>query len=108
GQGAAAVAGDAHLRAEQGLCGGGAEADEHRGLDEGELGEQPRPAGADLVRLGFHVDAPLAAGLPAEVLDRIADVYIVARDAGGRERAVEHAAGGTDERRALTVFLIAG
>jgi hypothetical protein len=54
------------------------------------------------------VQAPLAAHLVLEVLDGVGHEYIVTRNTGLFERAIENPAGRTDERFASQVFLIAG
>jgi hypothetical protein len=98
----------AELRAEQRLGGGRTEAADHRRLDRRNLGVEPRAAGLDFALRGCLVQATLAARLPLEVLHRVGDVERRAVDAGGLERAVEKAPGGTDERQAAPVFLVAG
>ena len=40
----------AEVAAEQGLCGGGAEADDDRGLERGDFGLEPGVTGLDLAR----------------------------------------------------------
>ena len=85
----AAMPGDAECRAEQRLRRGGTEADDRQRLDQRDLGIEPRPAGRDLARFRFLVDAPLAARLPSEMLHHIGDVYLRAIDAGRVERAIE-------------------
>jgi hypothetical protein len=53
------------------------------------------------------VHAALAARLPLEVLDRVGDIDDLAPDARLVERAVQHLAGGADERGAAQVLLVA-
>src|SRR3546814_11846423 len=53
--------------------------------------------GSDLARVRLLVDAPLAAALELEMLDRVGDVGCGAVDAGVRERLVEDAAGWPDD-----------
>jgi len=54
------------------------------------------------------MDAPLAAALEAEVLHRIRDVDLVARDACSVNRLGEQAPGGADEGLSLEILLVAG
>jgi hypothetical protein len=54
------------------------------------------------------VDAPLAALLELEVLDGVGDVDLAAIDADRRERLVEFAPGGTDERAPRAILAVAG
>ena len=49
--------------AEDGLRGSRAQADEHLGPDQLELGHQPRPAGGDLSRIGLFVQTALSAAM---------------------------------------------
>src|SRR6185369_10029109 len=53
------------------------------------------------------VDATLAAQLELEVLDRVGDVDLAARDAELLERAGEKLPGRTDEGTALQILLVA-
>src|SRR5690606_36878701 len=76
-------------------------------LHRGDLGAQPAIAGVDLPLSRRLVNAPLAARLPLEVLDRIGDVHLLARNASLVERAIQQCAGWTDEGMALLVFLVA-
>ena len=93
--------------AEHRLSGGGAQADDHLGLDDENLGMEPRPAGFDLSRRRFLVQAAFAARLPAEVFYGVCDVDFVARNAGFFQCFVEQPAGGADERLALVIFFVA-
>src|SRR5262249_51708792 len=52
------------------------------------------------------VNAALAALLELEVLDRVGDVKLLARQTGLGERLVEDLARGPDERRTLKIFLV--
>src|SRR5439155_15731993 len=85
---AAAVLCDAKGVAEDRARGGGAEADQDRGLDHRELGVEPWAAGRKLVRPRRLVDPALAALLELEVLDRVGDVEPLASEAhvGQRDR----------------------
>ena len=62
----------------------------------------------DLAGVRLLVDAPLAARLEFEMLDRVGDVDAGAVDAGLGKRAVEQLAGRADERPAGEILLIAG
>ncbi len=53
------------------------------------------------------MDTPFPSGLPLEVLDRVCDLDLAARNAGVRERLVEYGAGRADERLALPILLVA-
>jgi hypothetical protein len=50
------------------------------------------------------VQAPLAAYLEFEVLDRVGDEHVLAVDASFRDGLVEYAAGGPDKGLALDVL----
>jgi hypothetical protein len=101
---------DGHASAEQRRRGGGAEADHERGSDQLDLPPQPRPARVDLALPGLVVDAALALALalPLEVLHRVRDVERPAVEPRPRERLVEQAARGTDERMTGQVLLVPG
>jgi hypothetical protein len=104
----AAVLRDAEVAAEEGLCGGGTEAHDDLGLEESDFGVEPNAAGGNLERVGFFVDAALAAKLPFEMLDGVGDVGLAAVDAGFFQGSVEELSGRPDEGAALLVFLVAG
>src|SRR5262249_11451034 len=72
-----------------------------------ELRLEPGTAGADLDRARRLVDTALGRPNELEVLDGVGDVDVDAGKARLPERAVEHFARGSDERRALEVLLIA-
>ena len=74
----------------------------------GDLRFEPVVAGCDFALRRRLVDAPGAARLPAEMLDRIGDIDVVVWDAGIIQRPPQEKAGRTDERLALAVFLVAG
>ena len=78
----AAMLCDAKILAEQGLGGGGAEADDHFGVDRSDFGVEPRPASGDFGGAGFFVDAAFAARLPFEMFHGVGDVNFFAIDAG--------------------------
>lgn len=98
----------AKARSQQGLGGGGSEADDQPGPDGFDLGIHPWVAGCYLPQVWLFVDAPLSAKLPFEVLYRIGYICRFPIDARFFHAAVEHMPGGTDERFSLQVFLIAG
>src|ERR1700730_13240982 len=104
----AAMLRDAKILAEKRLGGGGAEADNHFGMNSSDLGIKPRAARGDFGGIGFFVDAAFSPGLPFEMFHGIGDVNFFAVDSGFDERVVEKLAGGADERFAGQVFLIAG
>ena len=78
-----------------------------RRLDDRALAIEPPFAALDLIGVRALVQAPLAAHLELEVLDSIGDEDVVARNAGVRQRLIEHAAGRADERLAGEIFLVA-
>ena len=78
------------------------------GADQHALLLDPPAAGVDLRPARLGMDAALAARLELEVLDGVGDVSRLAIDAGVAEGAVEQLAGGTDERAAGKILLIAG
>ena len=78
------------------------------GPNPGDLGVQPRAAGAGLVRRRGLVDAALAAWLPLEVLHHVRDVHLPAVDAGIGEGAVQERAGRPDERYPRQILLVPG
>src|SRR6185437_3410565 len=56
----------------------------------------------------FFVKAPLAAKLKLEMLDSVGNVHLLTRDIDLCERTGQKLSGGTDERMAGAIFLIAG
>ena len=54
------------------------------------------------------MQAPLAAHLVLEVLDRVGYESVLPRDAGVFERGIENAAGRPDERLSRQILLVAG
>src|SRR5581483_212219 len=104
----AAALRDSERPAEEALGSGRAEEHERFRLDGCELGLEPRAAGDLLRPRGLVVEAARPAGPPFEVLDGVRDVRRAAVDAGLVECAVEHLAGGADERLAGQVLLVAG
>jgi len=105
---AAAVLRDVERFTEEGLGGGGAEADDHFRLNLFQFGIEPGAAGGDFAGAGSFMEAAFAARLPFEVLDGVGDVDFVAVDAGFGEAAVEQQAGGTDKGLAFAIFAVAG
>src|SRR2546429_242304 len=73
-----------------------AEANESRGMDQGDLGVEPRPAGGDLGRVRLGVNPPLAARPPLEVLHRVGDGGLTPIDTGFLEGSIEQPAGRPD------------
>ena len=82
---------DLHWPAEYGAAGRGAEADHHIGVDDAELGLQPRMTGDEMSELGLLVDPALAPLLMAKVLDSVGQVDLVASDSRLFQRVVQHA-----------------
>ena len=74
------------------------ERDDDRRPDQRSLGVEPDPAAFDLVIVGTLVQAAFAAHLVLEMLDRVGDEGLLARDAGVAQRLVQNAAGGPDKR----------
>src|SRR5262249_46246287 len=103
-----AVATYPELRPEQGLRGGRAEAHDDPRAYQRDLTLEPRTAGRDLASVRLLVDAPLPAGLPAEVLDHVGHVGLRAFDGGLLERPLQELAGRADERSAGEVLLVSG
>jgi len=93
--------------AEQRLCRRPTETDERFRSHERNLSIQPRATSCNLRRARLLVNAPLASGLPFEVLHDVGDIDIVARDARLRQRPVQQSACRSDEGMALDVFLVA-
>src|SRR5437867_3103574 len=104
---AAAVLRDLELVAEDRASGGGTQADEHLRLEQGQLGFEPRAARVELARSRRLVDPALATLLELEVLDRVGDVELLARQTRFGECPIEHLARRPDERGALEIFLVA-
>src|SRR4029078_1529281 len=101
-------AADRDALAEQTHRRGRAERDDHAWLQQLELGEEPGLADLHLAAIGALMESLLADLLELEVLDRVGQPDVLAREPDRRERAVEHATGGTDERMTGEVFAIAG
>jgi hypothetical protein len=102
------VSANPHLRPEQSLRGGCAEAHKRTWLDHLELGLEPRQASLDLPAVRLLVDSPLTSQLVPEVLDHIGDVDLLARKLGAFETPVEHAARWAYKRVTLPVLSISG
>src|SRR5688500_3963334 len=103
-----ALAADAEVAAQERLRRRRAQTDEHARLHDVQLGLEPRPAGGHLGPVRLLVDAPLAARLPLEVLDDVGDVRKSPVDLRLVEGPVEQLAGGTHERAALAILIVAG
>ena len=88
--------------------GGGAERDDGRWFDQGAFAFEPDLATLDLVVVGPLVQAPFAAHLVLEVLDRVGDESVVPGNAGVFKRGIENAAGRPDERLSRQILLVAG
>ena len=104
----AAMLGDSEIAAEQGLGGGGTEADDYLGFEGCNFGLEPGAAGFNFRGAGLFVDAAFSSWFPFEMLYGIRDVNFLAIDSRCDERFVEKFAGGADERFAFEIFLIAG
>ena len=87
---------------------GRAQADDHARVDGLELGSEPGTARLDLFCSGLLVEAAFAALLELEMLHRVRDVNVGARQAGALERLVQNAARGPDEDGARAVLGVAG
>src|SRR5204862_593699 len=77
-------------------------------MNDRELGSEPVVAGHHLGAVRSLVDATLAARLPLEVLHRIGQIDVLARDSRLCQRPVEFVTGGAHERLALPIFLVSG
>lgn len=99
--------GDLEFGPEQGFGRGRAQADQHLGFDQIDLGLQPGQARTNLASIGRLVQPPTAASLPLEVLDHVGDIRVVALDAGALQRLVEQAAGRPHEGLAGDVLAVA-
>ncbi len=62
---------EAERGAHEGLGGGGAQADDHFGMDDFDFGFEPGAAGFDLTRGRLGVDAALAALFESEMFDGV-------------------------------------
>ncbi len=106
-EGLAAVLQDLHRLAEDGEHRGPAHRDDYPWTDQPPLVLQPPAAGGDLSPVGGLVQPSLASRLVLEVLDGVGDIGAGALDAGLGQGAVEKAPGGSHERSALEVLLVA-
>lgn len=104
----AAMLGDAKIATQQGLCRGGAEANNYFRMERGDFGVEPRPAGSNFRGIGFFVDAAFSAGLPFKMLHGIGDVDLFAINACCDESLIQEATSGPDKWFAFQIFLIAG
>src|SRR5690349_2093939 len=76
-------------------------------MNDTQFGLQPRMASRDFAQAGLGVHSPLTAWRPLEVLYRVGDVDLLARNAHFPHHAVEQLAGGANEWAAADVFRIA-
>src|ERR1051325_9275612 len=104
---AAALAHHFHIASKSGTRGGAAKTDQNARLDERQFRLPPRSARSDLEAVRLLMKAAFAARLPLEVLHRVRHITLRTIHAGLRERAIEQAAGGTNERLAFAIFLVA-
>src|SRR2546421_8125772 len=107
-QGSAACLRDGHGTAEEASRRRASERHNRLRLDDGALGIEPDFATLNLIVVWAFVQAALAAHLVLEVLYRIRHEHFVARNTRFRERLVEHAPRGSDERLPGKIFLVAG
>src|SRR3954466_5332281 len=106
-QGFAAQLADCHRAAHDRTRTGRAKRDDQLRLDDRALLLEPPFAALDLVGIWLLVQAALAARLEFEVLHRIGDEGLIARNAGIGERLVEDAPRWPDEWLAGEILLIA-
>src|SRR5438270_8272621 len=98
---------DPEISAEERLGGGGAQADQDVRLDDGDLGIEPGPAGADFGRVRFLVKPALALRLPLEMLDSVRDVDLGPIDSRGAQRFIQQPPRRTHKGFAFDVFPVA-
>ena len=99
--------GHAEILSEQGLGGGRSEEDQYPGLDDIDLGAEPRQTRVDLAGPRFLVQPPFSAGYPFEVLYGVGDVGAFAVDPGVAKGLVKQAAGRAHKRQSGKVLFIA-
>src|SRR5262249_34277264 len=107
-QGLSAQLGDGDRTAEQTARRRGAERDDGRRLHERAFEIEPNLAALDFVGVGTLVQPALAAHLMLEMLHRIGNENLRARNSRLCQRAVEDPPRRTDERLAAEVLLVAG
>ena len=93
-----AVAGDLEIPIDQRLGCWRAQRDDHSRLDDRQLGVEPGAAGTHLAGPRGAIDLSPALDRRGPVLDDVGEVELAAIEAGLLQRAVEHFAGGTNER----------
>lgn len=105
----AALFHDAEGAAEQRLRRGRTETDDDTRREQRDLGLEPGEAGAKLACARRLVQAAARPRIlrPLEMFDRVGDVGVFARDAGGVERAIQELAGRADERASGLVLGVA-
>ena len=103
----AALGHDLYDPAENGTSRRCAETYQDARLQDGDLGNPPRPTRRHFDFIGFLMQAPLSARLPLEVFDRIGDVALAPVNAGCLQSAIEKFACGANEGTSLSVFLVA-
>src|SRR3984957_17275062 len=99
---------DRHSLARQASGGGHAQRDNRLRLDHPALIIEPELAALDLVIVRPLMQPAFSPHLVLEMLHRVGDEGFLSRNAGIRKRLVENASGGTDERLAGQIFLVAG
>src|SRR5207237_5999162 len=92
---------------DQAAPGARTERDDRRRLYDRALLVEPPLAALDLIGVRTLVKPPLAALLELEVLDRVGDEGVAARDAGVGQRLIENPSGWADERLARQILLVA-
>ncbi len=109
---ASSIAADPEAGTEDGLGGGGAQADQDHRSDGRYLAFQPRPTSADLVCARLVVQpssaAPVWGRPPFEVLDHVGHVCLRSIDAGLGQGRVEQLARRPDEGMTGQILLVAG
>src|SRR6266571_7709347 len=98
-----ATARNSELWTDERLRGGRSKTHDHTRFHDGQLRFKPRTTGLDLVRSRRLVNAPFAPRFPLEMLHDVRDVNAAPIESDLRERAVEHLARRTHERRALQI-----
>jgi hypothetical protein len=88
------------------LRGGGAQTHQHLRFHELNLGLEPGTAGGDFGHARLFVQPALAALFKFEVLHGIRDIHMVPAHSGIDKSAVQYAAGRSDERMPLDIFVV--
>jgi hypothetical protein len=97
---------DAIGRPEDGLSGGGAQADDHSWMDLRDLRLEPGSAGLYFSSRGLFVDAPLASFLEFKMLHSVGEIDLLAINACVFKRTIEEYPGWSDEGTAGTILNI--